>query len=132
MANIDKTYDGTSSVENPKNNIDLALASGDDINNIGLEVTAVYRENPDGTGAEVKDAGKNNGANNALGVDYILKWTGGKPGNYELAQFSLKGKGKITRRTLTYVGGVPTTTKVYDGTDAVKPADAAKAFADAQ
>ena len=39
--------------------------------------------------------------------------------------------GKITRRTLTYVGGVPTTTKVYDGTDAVKPADAAKAFADA-
>ena len=91
---------------------------------------AVYRENPDGTGAEVKDAGKNGGANDALGVDYVLKWTGAR-GNYELAFFSLKGKGKITRRTLTYAGGVPTTTKVYDGTDAVKQADAAKAFANA-
>ena len=130
VANIDKTYDGTSSVENPKNNIDLALASGDNIDNIGLEVTAVYRENPDGTGDEVKDAGKNNGANNALGVDYVLKWTRTER-NYELAQFSLKGKGKITRRTLTYAGGAPTTTKVYDGTDAVRQEDAARAFANA-
>ena len=130
---IDKVYDGTTAVTDPKSNVRIQagdLVGGDTIDSIGLDVSAVYRENPDGTGAEVKDAGKNGGANDALGVDYVLKWTGAS-GNYELAPFSLKGKGKITRRTLTYAGGVPTTTKVYDGTDAVKQADAAKAFANA-
>ena len=130
---IDKVYDGTTAVTDPKSNVRIQagdLVGGDTIDSIGLDVSAVYRENPDGTGAEVKDAGKNGGANDALGVDYVLKWTGAR-GNYELAPFSLKGKGKITRRTLTYAGGVPTTTKVYDGTDAVKQADAAKAFANA-
>lgn len=130
---IDKVYDGTTAVTDPKSNVRIQagdLVGGDTIDSIGLDVSAVYRENPDGTGAEVKDAGKNGGANDALGVDYVLKWTGAR-GNYELAFFSLKGKGKITRRTLTYAGGVPTTTKVYDGTDAVKQADAAKAFANA-
>ena len=134
---IDKVYDGTTAVTDPthlKSNIQFQagdLVGGDTIDSIGLDVErAVYRENPDGTGAEVKDAGKNSGANDALGVDYVLKWTGAK-GNYELAFFSLKGKGKITRRTLTYAGGAPTTTKVYDGTDAVRQEDAAKAFANA-
>lgn len=131
---IDKVYDGTTAVTDPKNNVQIQagdLVGSDTIDSIGLDVeSAVYRENPDGTGAEVKDAGKNGGANDALGVDYVLKWTGSH-GNYELASFSLKGKGKITRRTLHYAGGVPTTTKVYDGTDAVKQADAAKAFANA-
>ncbi|MGP1366390.1 MAG: YDG domain-containing protein [Schwartzia sp. (in: firmicutes)] len=136
---IDKVYDGTAAVTGGahlKSNLNIQtgdLVGSDTIDSIGLDVSAVYRENPvDASGDEVKDAGKNGGADNALGVDYILKWTGGKPGNYELAQFSLKGKGKITRRTLTYAGGaVPTTTKVYDGTDAVKEKDAAKAFANA-
>lgn len=131
---IDKVYDGTTAVTDPKSNVRIQagdLVGSDTIDSIGLDVErAVYRENPDGTGAEVKDAGKNGGANDALGVDYVLKWTGSH-GNYELASFSLKGKGKITRRTLHYAGGVPTTTKVYDGTDAVKQADAAKAFANA-
>lgn len=131
---IDKVYDGTTAVTDPKSNVRIQagdLVGSDTIDSIGLDVeSAVYRENPDGTGAKVKDAGKNGGANDALGVDYVLKWTGSH-GNYELASFSLKGKGKITRRTLHYAGGVPTTTKVYDGTDAVKQADAAKAFANA-
>ena len=130
---IDKVYDGTTAVTDPKSNVQIQagdLVGGDTIDSIGLDVSAVYRENPDGTGAEVKDAGKNGGANDALGVDYVLKWTGAR-GNYELASFSLKGKGKITRRTLHYAGGTPHTEKVYDGTDAVKQADAAKAFANA-
>lgn len=131
---IDKAYDGTTAVTDPKSNVRIQagdLVGSDTIDSIGLDVErAVYRENPDGTGAEVKDAGKNGGANDALGVDYVLKWTGEK-GNYELASFSLKGKGKITRRTLHYAGGTPHTEKVYDGTDAVKQADAAKAFANA-
>lgn len=130
---LDKMYDGDSTVKNPsylKDNLRARsgdLVDPDTLDSIGLDVGAVYRENPDGTGVEVKDAGA---GDNALGVDYTLKWTGAK-GNYELAQFSLKGTGKITRRRLTYAGGAPTTTKVYDGTDAVKQADAAKAFADA-
>ncbi len=131
---IDKVYDGTTAVTDPKSNVRIQagdLVGSDTIDSIGLDVErAVYRENPDGTGAEVKDAGKNGGANDALGVDYVLKWTGSH-GNYELASFSLKGKGKITRRTLDYAGGTPHTEKVYDGTDAVKQADAAKAFANA-
>lgn len=134
---IDKVYDGTTAVTDPthlKSNIQFQagdLVGGDTIDSIGLDVErAVYRENLDGTGDEVKDAGKNGGANDALGVDYLLKWTGAN-GNYELASFSLKGKGKITRRTLHYGGGTPHTEKVYDGTDAVKQADAAKAFANA-
>ena len=131
---IDKIYDGTTAVTDPKSNVRIQagdLVGSDTIDSIGLDVErAVYRENPDGTGDEVKDAGKNGGANDALGVDYVLKWTGEK-GNYELASFSLKGKGRITRRTLHYAGGTPHTEKVYDGTDAVKQADAAKAFANA-
>lgn len=134
---IDKAYDGTTAVTDPthlKSNLQIQagdLVGGDTVESIGLDVSAVYRENPNGTGDEVKDAGKDGGANDALGVDYVLKWTGAE-GNYELASFSLKGKGKITRRTLTYAGGaLPTTTKVYDGTDTVKEEDAAKAFADA-
>ena len=131
---IDKIYDGTTAVTDPKSNVRIQagdLVGSDTIDSIGLDVErAVYRENPDGTGDEVKDAGKNGGANDALGVDYVLKWTGEK-GNYELASFSLKGKGRITRRTLHYAGGTPHTEKVYDGTDAVKEADAAKAFANA-
>ncbi|MFC2342789.1 MAG: YDG domain-containing protein [Negativicutes bacterium] len=134
---IDKIYDGTTAVTDPhhlKSNLRIQtgdLVGSDTVDSIGLDVErAVYRENPDGTGDEVKDAGKNGGANDALGVDYLLKWTGAN-GNYELASFSLKGKGKITRRTLHYAGGTPHTEKVYDGTDAVKQADAAKAFANA-
>ncbi|MGP1586289.1 MAG: hypothetical protein ACTTH3_07180, partial [Schwartzia sp. (in: firmicutes)] len=134
---IDKVYDGTSAVTDGahlKSNLKIQagdLVGGDTVDSIGLDVErAVYRENTDATGDEVKDAGKGGGANDVLGVDYVLKWTGAK-GNYELASFSLKGKGKITRRTLTYAGGVPATTKVYDGTNAVKEADAAKAFANA-
>ncbi len=134
---IDKVYDGTTAVTDPnhlKSNLRIQtgdLVGSDTVDSIGLDVErAVYRENPDGTGDEVKDAGKNGGANDALGVDYLLKWTGAN-GNYELASFSLKGKGKITRRTLHYAGGTPHTEKVYDGTDAVKQADAAKAFANA-
>ena len=131
---IDKAYDGTTAVTDPKSNVRIQagdLVGSDTIDSIGLDVErAVYRENPDGTGDEVKDAGKNGGANDALGVNYVLKWTGEK-GNYELASFSLKGKGRITRRTLHYAGGTPHTEKVYDGTDAVKQADAAKAFANA-
>ena len=134
---IDKIYDGTTAVTDPnhlKSNLRIQtgdLVGSDTVDSIGLDVErAVYRENMDGTGDEVKDAGKNGGANDALGVDYLLKWTGAN-GNYELASFSLKGKGKITRRTLHYAGGTPHTEKVYDGTDAVKQADAAKAFANA-
>ena len=134
---IDKIYNGTTAVTDPnhlKSNLRIQtgdLVGSDTVDSIGLDVErAVYRENPDGTGDEVKDAGKNGGANDALGVDYLLKWTGAN-GNYELASFSLKGKGKITRRTLHYAGGTPHTEKVYDGTDAVKQADAAKAFANA-
>lgn len=131
---INKAYDGTTAVTDPKSNVRIQagdLVGSDTVDSIGLDVErAVYRENPDGTGDEVKDAGKNGGANDALGVDYVLKWTGEK-GNYELASFSLKGKGKITRRTLHYAGGTPHTEKVYDGTDAVKQAEAAKAFANA-
>ena len=128
---IDKVYDGTTAVTDPKSNVRIQagdLVGSDTIDSIGLDVErAVYRENPDGTGDEVKDAGKNGGANDALGVDYLLKWTGAN-GNYELASFSLKGKGKITRRTLHYAGGTPHTEKVYDGTDAVRQEDAARAF----
>ena len=136
---IDKIYNGTTAVTDTdpnhlKSNLRIQtgdLVGSDTVDSIGLDVErAVYRENPDGTGDEVKDAGKNGGANDALGVDYLLKWTGAN-GNYELASFSLKGKGKITRRTLHYAGGTPHTEKVYDGTDAVKQADAAKAFANA-